>query len=321
MGDFVALRFSSADFPARDRVEATREIYGRAILRLELEPLPGSPFQIEASLRVMSGLGIAVGSCSRVRCRHTATLIDSDDLILSVASAGGGTMRQHGHEVAIKDGEAVLSASSEPGVHTYHSDSRFLTFRLSRAAMSSLVADLHGALLQPVPRHTPALRLLTRYVGLLDDAAGSTAPMLQHLVASHVHDLAALALGATRDAAEAARGRGVRAARLQAIKADIVMRLAHPGLSAHDIAARHRISERYLRKLLAADGTSFSAFVLDQRVARAHRLLTDPRAAERSIGSIAFRVGFGDLSYFNRAFRRRYGASPSDVRAAARQQG
>ncbi|RVC16943.1 AraC family transcriptional regulator, partial [Mesorhizobium sp. M7A.F.Ca.AU.002.02.1.1] len=27
--------------------------------------------------------------------------------------------------------------------------------------------------------------------------------------------------------------------------------------------------------------------------------------------------GFNDLSYFNRAFRRRYGATPSDVRAAA----
>jgi AraC-like DNA-binding protein len=29
-------------------------------------------------------------------------------------------------------------------------------------------------------------------------------------------------------------------------------------------------------------------------------------------------AGFGDLSYFNRAFRRRYGASPSDVRAPAK---
>jgi AraC-like DNA-binding protein len=32
-------------------------------------------------------------------------------------------------------------------------------------------------------------------------------------------------------------------------------------------------------------------------------------------------AGFGDLSTFNREFRRRYGATPSDVRAAAHERG
>ncbi|MEN3383321.1 MAG: hypothetical protein V7608_3365, partial [Hyphomicrobiales bacterium] len=42
-----------------------------------------------------------------------------------------------------------------------------------------------------------------------------------------------------------------------------------------------------------------------------------PRYAGQKISAIAFDAGFGDLSYFNRAFRRRYGAAPSEVRAAA----
>jgi AraC-like DNA-binding protein len=50
---------------------------------------------------------------------------------------------------------------------------------------------------------------------------------------------------------------------------------------------------------------------------RAHRLLTDPRRAGQKISTIAFDVGFGDLSYFNRAFRRHYGVAPSELRAAA----
>jgi AraC-like DNA-binding protein len=46
-------------------------------------------------------------------------------------------------------------------------------------------------------------------------------------------------------------------------------------------------------------------------------MLTDPRWADRSVASIAFDAGFGDLSYFNRSFKRCYGATPSEVREAA----
>jgi AraC-like DNA-binding protein len=40
----------------------------------------------------------------------------------------------------------------------------------------------------------------------------------------------------------------------------------------------------------------------------------DPRRINQSIASLAFEVGFGDLSYFNRAFKRFYGVTPSEVR-------
>jgi AraC-like DNA-binding protein len=45
-------------------------------------------------------------------------------------------------------------------------------------------------------------------------------------------------------------------------------------------------------------------------------MLVDSRMADRSISAIAFDAGFGDLSCFNREFRRRFGQTPSDVRAA-----
>jgi AraC-like DNA-binding protein len=35
------------------------------------------------------------------------------------------------------------------------------------------------------------------------------------------------------------------------------------------------------------------------------------------IATIALDAGFGDLSYFNRTFRRRFGVAPSELRAAA----
>jgi hypothetical protein len=44
-----------------------------------------------------------------------------------------------------------------------------------------------------------------------------------------------------------------------------------------------------------------------RRLARAHRLLGDPRRGPEKISAVALDCGFGDVSYFNRAFRRRYG--------------
>jgi AraC-like DNA-binding protein len=69
--------------------------------------------------------------------------------------------------------------------------------------------------------------------------------------------------------------------------------------------------------LFEAAGLSFSEFVLAERLARAHRMLTAPRYAGATISAIAYAAGFADLSHFNHSFRRRYGGTPSDVRAAA----
>jgi AraC-like DNA-binding protein len=48
-------------------------------------------------------------------------------------------------------------------------------------------------------------------------------------------------------------------------------------------------------------------------------MLRDPRHAHLTIAQLAHGSGFNDISYFNRAFRRRFGATPTDVRQVARQ--
>ena len=193
-------------------------------------------------------------------------------------------------------------------------------FRFDRAMLASQLVDIDAALIRSIPKDNPALRLLMRYARVLDDDVALTTPELRRAVTVHVHDLAALALGATRDAAEAAKGRGVRAARLRAIKEEIIGNLSRRNLTADAIAASHGISPSYVRKLFESDGTTFGDFVLGQRLAQAYRMLSDPRYVDRKISGIAFEAGFGDLSYFNNAFRRRFGMTPSDVREAARRE-
>jgi len=123
--------------------------------------------------------------------------------------------------------------------------------------------------------------------------------------------------GATR-AAGPSRGRGVRAERMQAVRAEIAENCGKPSFSIDEVAARHGVSQRHIRRLFEGTGTTFTAYAREQRLLMAHRMLSDPQYDQRAIGAIAYDAGFGDLSYFNRVFRQRFGTTPSDLRAAAR---
>jgi AraC-like DNA-binding protein len=158
------------------------------------------------------------------------------------------------------------------------------------------------------------------YLNLLKADHTLTTPELRRAVVTHVYDLVALALGATRDTTAQARTGGVRAARLNAIKDYIAEHLGRSDLSVGIVAARQGVTPRYVQLLFENEGTTFSAYVLGQRLARAQRMLSDPRHASWSITTVAYEAGFGDLSYFDRAFRSRYGARPSDFRDAARRE-
>ena len=99
------------------------------------------------------------------------------------------------------------------------------------------------------------------------------------MIAAHVRDLIAAALGAAHGGT--AKSDGLRAAQLQAIKAYIEANLDQPDLSTATIAARHRMSPRQLQRLFEAEGLSVTTFILDCRLARAHRMRIDPRLSER----------------------------------------
>jgi AraC-like DNA-binding protein len=103
---------------------------------------------------------------------------------------------------------------------------------------------------------------------------------------------------------------------LYAIKADVASHFSESDLSVAAVAARHSVTPRYIHKLFETEGATFSEYVLACRLDFAHRLLTIPRLVGRPITSVAFDAGFSDLSHFNRMFRRRYNATPTEVRAA-----
>jgi AraC-like DNA-binding protein len=310
-----ARRFCSDDLPERDRPSIWPELFGRTIARLDWQPLGGAPFRFEFVSRTLPSLDITSGSTEGVRSQRTRELIadGNDEIQLMLMDEGCYFASQFGREVVVDAGTAVLVSNADVNLITTPGVKGRL-LRIPRKAILPFASRLEDAFMRPIPRTGEALRLLTAYLAVLEKTSQPATPEFRHLIATHVHDLVALAIGATRDAAEIASGRGLRAARFAAITADIAKNIDRHDLSAEWVAPRHRVSPSTVRRLFGEHDTTFSQFVLDYRLAQAHRCLRDPRRLDRSISSIAFSLGFYDLSYFNRTFRRFYGATPSGVR-------
>jgi AraC-like DNA-binding protein len=310
MSQFVDALLVQAQGPA------VQSLHDRGLTWVSFKPMPQHASRIEFALRKLPDLGLLSGTVQGVH--HVHTRRDSgdgnDDFSFHLNVIGMSVVAGRRGETMLRDGDAMLLSYSvgrtisRPGLVDHR------VIRLPRASLSPLVRNIDDAVLRVIPRDTGMLRLLKNYVDAVFDDPALMEPEMRRVIVAQLCDLVAVALGATRDAAAIAECRGIRAARLRAIEADIETHLHHSELSIDMVAKRHGISDSYIRKLFAGKGTTFSQFVLDRRLACAYRMLTDTRCAERSVAWIAFDVGFGDLSYFNRTFKRLYGATPSELR-------
>jgi len=316
--DFASMHFSSDALPEHERAAMVRDFVGPVVARLEIEPLGDGPLHFEMAARAVPELAVSTLTFSALRIQRTRALIadGNDNCQLSWLHSPGNTVVSRGNELAPRAGEGTLLSMSDPFACTTVSGARGMTVSVPRKLLIAMVPGLEDSFGSTLIPASEALRLLASYAGLLDQQTVEN-PELRRLVVTHAHDLVALALGASRDAGAIARGRGLRAARLHAIKEDIRAALGQHGLSLTAIAARHGVTPRYVQALFETEGTTFSHFILNERLARVHRMLCDPLQMTQGISAVAFAAGFGDLSHFNRAFRRRYGATPSDVRTAA----
>lgn len=277
--------------------------------------------RVDVVNRSLTGLRILSATYSGVRHESAQTRSRSsgdEDLSLCVILSGTSLATRASQGMLLRDGDAVLMTNVDGWSFTPRALVDVAGLRLSRAKLAPLVPDLDAAVMRRVPANAGGLRLLRRYIALVaNDDEVLADPVSRGLIAHHLYDLAALALGATRDGTALATRRTLGAVRLASMKDDIAAHLSDGDLDLATVAARNRVSPRYLHKLFQDDGVTYSAFVLSRRLARAYGLLSNPLHAHRPISAIAYDVGFNDLSYFNRTFRRRYDATPSDVREYA----
>jgi AraC-like DNA-binding protein len=303
------------------RYEAWREEFGRWWIRADLIPILDDYVASEIAVSQLSfmTLGSMRGTPLRVDRRREFVAQDASSQLsqLSLVFASGCRAQayQRGRTVDLAPGDMTVGSGSEPAGVIHLTEGSRWSIRVPYRLVADVCRNVEDKILRPIAKSELGNLLLHqletahRFGPKLDAAAN-------HLTAQYILDLIALCLGAVGDAAQIARHRGLAAARLDAIKADILRCLGRPDLGLAHIAAKHGVSTRYVQHLFALRDESFTNFVVEQRLLSAYRSLREPTNKLCKISDIATAAGFSDVSYFNRAFRARFAATPTDIRAS-----
>ncbi|MBA4285279.1 MAG: AraC family transcriptional regulator [Xanthomonadaceae bacterium] len=307
--------WTTEDRPPAEQYPYWREVLCEAFTALD--PVAEAVGRFESRVAIKDMLDVTV---SDVRSRAQTVFRrereirrnPSEYFFANLQLEGRCVVRQDGRETLIRPGDFYIVDTTRRYDLAFD-DWRILCIRLPRHLLMPRLR---------APREATAVRLHDD--GALGTVAGSYMRSLLHCseaiplaaqqsMVDTLGNLLSIALGATVDTRE--RGReAVRQGLRESIDTYVATRIADPDLSVNAVAARFRISPRYLHKLFEDQGPSFSQRVLALRLERCRHDLLDPTQAGTPISRIADRWGFHELSSFCRVFQKRYGLSAGEFR-------
>lgn len=305
------LRLSSRDYAGRDRADALRELFGRALMRVDLWACEdAAPLDFQVSLMLLGdGGAYAYSEHTPAHIAHRPAHIGDggDDLFLTATQAGC-VLRTGSGDIAVPAGGFLLHSKARAHEIVHPSGGRTATLQLSHAALAHRLPGLEEAPLRVLPAGLQEPALAMGYAQLLAGHPTLAAPLLQSAQA-HLQDLMAGIL-----VPAAPGGDALHVPRLALIQRDILARLTQPELNLAQIARLHHLTPRQVQRLFAREGTCFSDYVRDARLDRVRAALADPRQRHRRVLQIVLDNGFDDFSAFSRAFKRRFGTTPTEIR-------
>ena len=121
----------------------------------------------------------------------------------------------------------------------------------------------------------------------------------------------ALVLGQRSDQTRNARA-------LHRVQALLLTRLRNPNLRIEEVSREIGIAPRTIHRLFQSIGTTPMRWIEEQRLNRIAREMRSAAHTCSSITQLALSCGYNDQSSFGRAFKRKFGMSPSDYRKGVR---
>lgn len=314
-----SLAFSTDGVPPVRRATYWQASLAQVYLAMSVEVAPERPLHAALEAYDLHDITLMKASMTahRARSRRQVALAPEDERCLLLINLDGYVELRHGpREMTLARHDIAVIDLREP--FEYEIPERVLTLALNlprqalaeRLPQSARFAGTKLAASQPLQGITLA------FFDSLFKASGTTTlhPPTSLRIAGHAMDLLGIALA---DVIESRPNPSpYRAALLRRMKDFIEEQLHEPLLGVEAVAAKYRISARYLAMLFREDGTTFSDFLRQRRLERCRRQLEDMGAARRQIGEIALAAGFTSQAHFSRLFRATYQKTPRQYRSA-----
>ena len=307
-----SMRFA---FPAD--VPGSLEAFAAIVAPLfELEPLaPHTPFFGEAEVYFLPDVVLSRGNCSGARYRRSVEMLrhSEADGVLVVAYRGGPVRFEiEGEPETIAPGEIVFFDLRRPATIVAPNPeniSLIVSRRRLEALVPSLDATAHGFVLRGGANRA----LLWAHLQSLHAVAGSVTAEQAPTIGDATIQLVA---GCLRESSRQAPPPGVRAVTLAEIKDAIEGRLGEPEFGPQSLIQELGISRATLYRLFEPLG-GVKAYILERRLLNALRVISTPSPGRPRIKELSYGLGFSHPSAFSRAFRTRFGVSPSAVQQRA----
>jgi AraC-like DNA-binding protein len=215
-------------------------------------------------------------------------------------------------EITARPGDIFLVDMAQPSRTVLRSGSgttQLTTIILQRSMLAPRLAHPDSATATLLPAHHPHARLLASHFAALtlsdEPESGSVEGTIEAIA-----DIVAAAAGAA-DTTERVE-RAERHLYLAVIKRHIAGHLTDT-LAAGELCRQFQISRASLYRLFEADG-GLAHYISEQRLNRALQLLISPGAQDRRLIDLAVELRFSSDSTFIRAFRRKFGLTPGELR-------
>jgi AraC-like DNA-binding protein len=295
--------------------EAWREGICRGFCRLDVGPAEADYIDCHNEFVLLHSVAIATPKGSSARFARTRDLLndDCDDIVLISATSGNVHVTQGSKTIDLTAGQICMAEMNVVGAVDLNKTGGFTTTRFPRHQLLQVAPSAEMQLARPLGHDRALSMMIERYTALCKELAGELDPLGQKTAMHHLTDLVGHFVETTGGPKKPAGQHDLSMARLDLVKAEILEKLDRADLTIEAVAKANGLTTRQAQRMFASSGTTFTDFVLEQRLLLSRRLLLQQSARHRKISDIAFTVGFNDLSYFHRSFKKRFGFTPSDI--------